>query len=105
MNQPYALIDPTGENVNPVRPMNEPLWDALFLCDGSADVPSSRALNALEKSGLISVAPVENNSLHKDQLYRVMPFDLKPTVQWSIRALQLKLPALFHGRRQGAHRQ
>lgn len=33
-NAPYVVLDPTDRNENPVRVMNQALWDVLLACDG-----------------------------------------------------------------------
>lgn len=83
LNAPYAVIDPTGQNPNPVRRMNQELWNVLLGCDGQVELGDTPQRRALEKAGLI--VPAEAGAaLAPEQRYRVLPFDHKPWVQFSI---------------------
>ena len=83
LNAPDAVIDPTGQNPNPVRRMNQELWNVLLGCDGQEELGDTPQRRALEKAGLI--VPAEAGAaLAPEQRYRVLPFDHKPWVQFSI---------------------
>ncbi len=82
-NAPYVVLDPTGQNENPVRLMNQALWDVLLSCDGQTEAEPDAAANALLQAGLIAPAQT-GERLDARQRYRVLPFDRKPSVQFSI---------------------
>lgn len=83
LNAPYVVLDPTGQIKNPVRVMNQALWDALLACDGQKEVATTPAVKALLQAGLIAPA-IPGEALKPEQRYRVLPFSHKPSVQFSI---------------------
>lgn len=82
-NAPYVVLDPTGQNKNPVRLMNQALWDALLACDGQKELAMTPAVKALLQAQLI-VPAIRGERLKPEQRYRVLPFARKPVVQFSI---------------------
>lgn len=82
-NQPYMAIDPTGQHPHPVRPMTEGLGNVLLACDGLHPLDPSPELSALCKAGLVAPAG-QGAALTAGQRYRVLPFEWKSRVQFSI---------------------
>lgn len=74
-NAPNVVIDPSGENINPVRIMIETLWDVLIKSDGNTDIVETKITKALENAGLIRKVERNSESLSEEQKYKQFPFD------------------------------